>query len=417
MKSGSIADIKARQILNGRGIPAVEAEVWTRGGFCGVASCPSGVSTSAFEALDLRDGGAPFMGKGVGQAVQNIREVVAPRLKGMDVTDQQEIDQTLIRLDGTSNKSRLGGNAVTAISLAAAKAAASLQGIPLYQSIAGSKPTKLPGLILNMLSGSRTAGNELDFEDYLIVPFGFDSLPEALRAGVEVFHILHRMLQDRFGPIPQVTALAPPLRSTPEALDYLLEAIRQGGYEGRISLGIDAAASLFYDPQRGTYRLRQGELTREEMILHYEMLAKKYPILFLEDGLQEEDFEGFGELTRKLHGLVVGDDLFATNKERLLQGAQHHAANALLFKINQVGTLSEALETAATAKNHGYAIVSSVRSGETEDSAQADLAVAVAAQFMKLGAPIRGEMVTKYNRFLRIAEELGEKTGYRGKEF
>jgi len=417
MNSRSIANIKARQILNGRGIPAVEAEVWTQGGVCGVASCPSGVSTSTFEAVDLRDGGTPFMGKGVLQAVQNIREVVSPPLMGMDVTDQQKIDQTLIQLDGTSNKSRLGGNAVTAISLAVAKAAASFQGIPLYQYIAGSKPTKLPGLILNMLSGSRTAGNELDFEDHLIVPFGFDSLPEALQAGVEVFHTLHRMLQERFGPIPQITALAPPLRMTSEALDYLLEAIRRAGYEGRISLGIDAAAGLFYDPKRRKYRLQQGDLTREEMILHYEILAKKYPILFLEDGLQEDDFEGFGELTRKLHGLVVGDDLFATNKERLLKGVEHHAANALLFKINQAGTLSEALETAVTAKNNGYAIVSSVRSGETEDSAQADLAVAVAAKFMKLGAPIRGEMITKYNRFLRIAEELGENTGYRGKEF
>jgi len=417
MRRVIIEAIQAREIINGRGIPAVEVEVITNNNLCGLASSPSGTSTSAHEAVDIRDGGQRFMGKGVQKAVQNIREHIAPRIIGMDVTDQQGIDHSLIELDGTPNKSNLGGNTLTAVSLAVAKAAALSLKVPLYEYLGGAKDFRLPVLCPNMISGSITAGNQLDFEDYLIVPFGFNEMREAIRAGVEVFHTLHQMLVNKFGPIPQVTALAPPLRSTIEALDIIQTAIRDAGYEGKVGLGIDAASGLFYNERKGTYKLKQGDLTKDDLIAYYEDLTRTYPIIFLEDGLHEDDFEGFAELTKKLNCLVVGDDLFATNRERILRGIKHHAGNAVLFKVNQAGTVSEALKAAEIAHNNNYTIISSVRSGETDDSGQADLAVAVGAKLMKVGAPIRGEMVTKYNRLLRVEEELGEYADFWGKYF
>ena len=411
----TIKAILAREIINGRGIPAVEVEVITNNNLHGLASAPSGTSTSSHEAIDMRDGGPRFMGKGVQKAVQNIKERIAPLVIGMDITEQQGIDQFLLELDGTPNKSNLGGNALTAISLAVARTAALSLEVPLYKYLGEGKACTLPVLCPNMLSGSKTAGNELDFEDYLIVPFGFTENREAIRAGIEVFHILHKKLSDKFGPIPQVTALAPPLKSTTEALDIILSAIKDAGYDGRIGLGIDVASGLFYDEQKCTYKLKQGDLTKEDLIAYYKTLTKAYPIIFLEDGLQENDFEGFAELTQELNCLVVGDDLFATNKELLLKGIKNHAANAILFKINQAGTITEAFNTAQIAYDNNYTIISSVRSGETDDSSQADLAVAVGARLMKVGAPIRGEMVTKYNRLLRIEEELGEYADFWGK--
>jgi enolase len=411
MKRSVIERIRGREIINGRGFPAVEVEVVASNGCCGIASSPSGTSTSEHEAKELRDGGKRFLGMGVMRAVRNVRERIAPHLIGMDVTDQLGIDQTMIDLDGTANKSKLGGNAITAVSLAVAKTAALSLRLPLYKYLGGSEICALPVICPNMLSGSRTAGNELDFEDYLIVPFGFSEIGGAIRASVEVFHTLHNLLRDRFGLIPQITALAPPLKTTEEALDLLQMAIGQAGYKGKIGFGIDVASGLFYDKKKKIYKLKRGDFNTKDLTSYYADLANHYPIIFLEDGLYENDFEGFSELTERLNCYVVGDDLFATNEKRLTKGAKLKAANAILFKVNQAGTVTEAFRTAKLAQQLGYTIVSSVRSGETDDPVQADLAVAVGAKFMKVGAPIRGEMVTKYNRLLKIQEELG-KSGF-----
>ena len=408
MKKVMIQEVRAREIINGRGIPAVEAEIFTSNGGRYIASSPSGVSTSSHEAVEIRDGGKRMMGKGVQKAVGNILRVIGPGIAGMDVNDQRGIDRRLLELDGTPNKSKLGGNAVTAVSLAAARTGAASAGVPLYRYLGGAEARSLPVVCPNMISGSKTAGNEIDFEDYLIVPFGFSNSREAICAAIEVFHALHRSLEDAFGLIPQITALAPPLKTTEEALQFISKAIAQCGYEGKIGIGIDAAANNFYDESGDRYRLRRGTMTRGDLINYYVSLAKSYPIIFLEDGLQENDFEGFAELTRRVDCLVVGDDLFATNKDRLILGAQKYSLNGALFKLNQAGTVSEFLEAAEVAKRHHYTIVGSVRSGETEDAGQADLAVAIGADYFKLGAPVRGEMITKYNQFLRIEEALGD---------
>ena len=415
MKKAMIQEVRAREIINGRGIPAVEAEVFASTGGRYIASSPSGVSTSSHEAVEIRDGGKWMMGRGVQKAVGNILRVIGPGIAGMDVNDQRGIDRRLLELDGTPNKSKLGGNALTAVSLAAARAGAASAGLTLYRYLGGAEARSLPVVCLNMISGSKTAGNEIDFEDYLIVPFGFPNFREAIFAGTEVFHALHRSLEDAFGLIPQITALAPPLKTTEEALQFISRAIAQCGYEGKIGIGIDAAANNFYDESGDRYRLRRGTMTRGDLITYYASLAKSYPIIFLEDGLQENDFEGFAELTRRVDCLVVGDDLFATNKDRLILGAEKYSLNGALFKLNQAGTVSEFLEAAEVAKRHHYTIVGSVRSGETEDAGQADLAVAIGADYFKLGAPVRGEMITKYNQFLRIEEELGEAVKFHGK--
>jgi len=406
MKKITIRDVKAREIINGRGIPAVEAEVVTSEGKGYLASAPSGVSTSSYEAVEIRDGGKRLMGKGVQQAVGNILRIIAPEIVGMDIMDQRGMDRRLCELDGTPHKSRLGGNAITAVSLSVARAGAGTKGQALYRHLGGNRMFSMPVLCPNTLSGSKTAGNELDFEDYLIVPFGFSHFREALFAGVEVFHALHESLKEKFGLIPQITALAPPLKTTEEALNLITQAINRCGFEGRIGIGIDVAGDNFYDPSRDVYRLRHKAMTREELISYYVSLEKAYPVFFLEDGLQENDFEGFRILTQRVKCLVIGDDLFATNKSRLIEGAKTYGLRGALFKLNQAGTVSEYLDAAEAAKEWGYTIMASVRSGETEDSGQADLAVAIGADYMKLGAPLRGEMVTKYNRLLRIEEEL-----------
>ncbi len=414
MKKVVIQEVRAREIINGRGIPAVEAEIFTSNGGRYIASSPSGVSTSSHEAVEIRDGGRRMMGKGVQRAVGNILKVIGPAIAGMDVADQRAIDSRLLELDGTPNKSKLGGNAVTAVSLAVARAGAASAGLPLYRYLGGTEACSLPIVCPNMISGSKTAGNEIDFEDYLLVPFGLSNLRGAIFAGTEVFHALHRMLEDAFGLIPQITALAPPLKTTEEVLQFITRAIEQCEYEGKIGMGIDAAANNFYDETSDRYRLRRGSMTRDDLINYYASLTKSYPIIFLEDGLHENDFEGFGELTRRVDCLVVGDDLFATNKNRLIQGAEKYSLNGALFKLNQAGTVSEFLEAAEIARRHHYTIVGSVRSGETEDAGQADLAVAIGADYFKLGAPVRGEMITKYNQFLRIEEDLGDTAKFHG---
>ncbi len=417
MREVTIAAVSAREILNGRGIPAVEVELITSEGQRVSASSPSGVSTSSHEAIEIRDGGARFRGKGVLKAVENVERIIGPRLQGVVVTDQWAADRAMIELDGTPQKSRLGGNAITAASLAVAKAGARSAGLEVYRYLGGARAGSLPVMCPNLISGSPTAGNDLDFEDYLIVPFGFPSVAESLRAGTEVFHALHEKLRSRFGLIPQITALAPPLQTSEEALDCLVQAIGEAGYEGQIGLGIDAAIGQLYDQASGRYSLRSGKLTASELIDHYAGLIRRYPILFIEDGLMENDFTGFAEMRRQLPCLVVGDDLFASSSVRLAKAAQEQAANAILLKVNQVGTVSEALVTANTAQALKYDVVASVRSGETDDAVQVDLAVAGQAKLMKVGAPIRGEMVTKYNRLMQIERQLGGQASFRGREF
>ena len=414
MPKTTIKAVKAREIINGRGIPAVEVEIITKNGCHGTAACPSGVSVSSHEAVELRDGGKRLMGKGVLNAVQNVESVMAPKLIGLEVSDQKQIDQILCDLDGTPNKSRLGGNAITAVSLAVARAASAALGIEPFQYLHDGNRFELPVICANMISGSKTAGNDLDFEDYLIVPYGFQTVRAAVAAAVEVFHSLHAKLKARFGLIPQITALAPPLSSTEEAMDLLMDAIDRSGYQGKIGIGIDVAADLFYDSTRKNYQLGSGAYSPEALISYYKRLTQNYPMVFVEDGLEENDYAGFAAMTRELDCLVVGDDLFATNARRVEEGANQGAANAVLFKINQAGTLSEAFKTAEIARAHNYALFASCRSGETDDSMVADLAVAVGAKLIKMGAPIRGEMVTKYNRLMRIEEHLGPKAVYRG---
>ena len=413
-ESITITGLRGREIINGRGIPAVEADLFVSNGFRYTASAPSGVSVSSHEAVELRDGGKRLMGKGVLTAVQNIHEKIRPALLGKSVTDQAKLDALLVELDGTKQKTALGGNAVTAVSLALAKAGAAACKLEPYAYLGGPDATRVPLLCPNMLSGSKTAGNSLDFEDYLLVPHGFSTLSEAVTAGVETFHILHNNLQRRYGLIPQITALAPPCKTSREAMDFIMEAIAQAGYAGRIGLGIDVAADNFHDRKTGLYHLQSGPVDRDGLIAHYRELTAAYPIVFWEDGLAEDDFAGFAAMTKAVPSLIVGDDLFATNPERLAQGAAMKAGNAMLLKVNQAGTVSEALAAGRAAVKAGYAVVASVRSGETDDSIQADLAVAAGALLMKAGAPLRGEMVGKYNRLTWIERELGSKASFAG---
>ncbi len=355
------------------------------------------------------------MGKGVLKAVQNVNTLIAPRLIGMPVDDQYAIDQLMVGLDGTPNKRWLGGNAITAVSIAVARAGAKFSGVPLYHYLGGPEATALPIVCPNLISGSKTAGNHLDFEDFLVVPFGFDTFADSIRAVVETFHILYKNLCKKFGLVAQITALAPPLFRNEDAFDYLSEAIDQAGYTGRIGFGIDVASGLIYNPKTNLYELERGACTREELISYYSELCKKYPIKFIEDGLHENDFDGFACMRKVLPTLIVGDDLFATDARRLQKGYDLQAGNAILIKVNQVGTISQTLETTDLAKKLDYALVASTRSGETEDPFQADIGVAIGAQYMKTGCPFRGEMVTKWNRIMEIEEQLGDKAYFRGR--
>lgn len=408
-----IQGLRGREIINGRGIPAVEVDLFTTLGRF-TASAPSGVSVSSHEAVEIRDGGKRLMGKGVLTAVRNINECIAPALKGKDASDQAGLDRLLIELDGTPQKAKLGGNAITAVSLAILKAGAAAAALEPYAYLGGSEATRVTLLCPNMLSGSKTAGNSLDFEDYLIVPYGFGTLAEALTAGVEIFHVLHKSLEKQYGLIPQITALAPPCKTSAEAMDFIMQAIADAGYEGKVGLGIDVAADNFFDRATGLYMLQSGPADRSALIGHYRDLTRAYPVVFWEDGLAEDDFEGFAELTAAVPALIVGDDLFATNPARLAKGKAMKAANAMLLKVNQAGTVTEAMAAGKAAREAEYSVVASVRSGETDDSIQADIAVAGQALLMKAGAPLRGEMVGKYNRLMWIERELGQAASFAG---
>ncbi len=411
----SISGVRAREVLDSRGNPTVEVEVETEGGASGAAIVPSGASTGLYEAVELRDGGSRYHGRGVLKAIASVSEAIGPRLIGVDAREQAQIDHIMIELDGTENKSRLGGNAVLGVSIACAKAAAASQGLQLYEYVAGDAPGLLPVPFFNVINGGMHAGNRLDFQEFMVVPAGAGSFKEALRTGSEIYHSLKERLREAHGRaainVGDEGGFSPPMSRPEEALDAILEAIEEMGYGGEASLAMDVAASSFYRAGEG-YRVAGDVLSCGYLIELYRELVDAYPIVSIEDPLEEEDFEGFAEVTKALPIQILGDDLFVTNAARLRKGIEMGAANALLWKVNQVGTLTEALEAADLARRSGYAVQASHRSGDTEDPFVADLAVGIGCGQMKSGAPARGERTAKYNRLLRIEERLGASARY-----
>ena len=415
-----IVEVIGREILDSRGNPTVEVEVLLESGHGGRASVPSGASTGKHEALELRDNDPKrYLGKGVQKAIQNIRRVMAPKLLGMDALDQKAIDAAMLRWDGTPNKIRLGANAILGVSLACAKAAADYLGIPLYQHLGGLSATRLPLPMMNILNGGVHADNNLDLQECMIIPVGAKSLEEAVRMGTEVFHHLRAILKGKGykTSVGDEGGFAPDLRSNEEAFSLILEAVRKSGYEpGRqVALGIDAAATEFY--RKGAYFLKaekKSKRTSAEMIDYYEALTKKFPIIYIEDGLAEDDWKGWKAMTARLGKEIqlVGDDIFVTNPNRLMRGIQEGVGNAILVKLNQIGTLTETLDVIEIARKAGYRTVISHRSGETEDTTISDLAVGTNAGQIKTGAPSRTDRVAKYNQLLRIEEELGRRTTF-----
>ena len=415
MDGYGIAKVNAREILDSRGNPTIEVEIVTEGGALGRAAVPSGASKGEFEAVELRDGGPRYHGKGVLRAVASVKEVIAPKLIGIDVRRQRDIDRLMIELDGTNNKSRLGGNAILGVSLACAKAAATSKGVQLYEHVGSDDANLLPVPFFNIINGGRHAGNQLDFQEFMVVPTGAKTFSEALRMGSEVYHELKRQLLLEYGKVAinvgDEGGFSPPMMGAGEALDAIQRAVEEMGYGGVVELAMDVAATTFYEPGRG-YVVEEKELSRGDLIDRYRELVASYPILSIEDPLQEGDFEGFAEATRALPIQILGDDIFVTNVARLRRGIEMGAANALLWKVNQVGTLTEALEAAELARESGYAVQASHRSGETEDTFIADLAVGIGCGQIKAGAPCRGERTAKYNRLLRIEEGLGSRARY-----
>lgn len=418
-----IRDVHGRLALDSRGNPTICVRVVTEGYGVGVACAPSGASTGKHEALELRDGGKEFHGKGVSKAIENVNKLIAPAIIGMNASHQREIDYKMIEIDGTENKSRLGANAIVATSLAVAKSAASTLGLPLYMYLGGRAADTLPVPLLNIINGGVHAGNKLDFQEFMIVPAGFNDFVDALRASVEIYHSLKILLKEKYGPsavnVGDEGGYAPPLEKTKEALDLLMKAIEKAGYTpgDQVALAIDAAISRLYREDRGIYVLEgEGkEFSRDELVAFYEQIVTEYPIVSIEDPLYEEDFEGFAAMTKSLGSriLIVGDDLFTTNIRRLAKGIEFSAGNAILVKVNQVGTLTETIDVVKLAKEKGYRTIISHRSGETEDTTIADISVGLSAGLIKTGAPARGERTCKYNRLLEIYDEL-EKPRYPG---
>ena len=417
----AITSVTAREILDSRGNPTVEVDLRLGSGAFGRAAVPSGASTGAYEAVELRDGQSTrYGGLGVRMAVAHVREHIAPALAGRDGLDQEGVDRLMIDLDGTPNKSRLGANAILGVSLAAAKAAAAERRVALFESIGGAGAVILPVPLMNIINGGKHADNALDFQEFMIVPLGASSFSEALRMAAETYHALRSILKQRGldTGVGDEGGFAPRLDSDEEAIGLLLLAIERTGHlPGEdIAVAIDPASTTFY--RNGRYELRQGRETRstEEMIGHYAELVARFPIVSIEDGLDEDDWEGWALLTRRLgdRTQLVGDDLYVTNTARISQGIERKSSNAVLIKLNQVGTLTETLQSVRLTQEHGWRAVISHRSGETEDTTIADLAVATAAGQIKAGAPARSERVCKYNRLLRIEETLGARARYAG---
>ena len=421
-----IEKVIGREIIDSRGNPTVEAEVWLADGTIGRGAAPSGASTGEFEALELRDGDkSRFGGKGVSKAVENINTTINEVLVGLDAADIYAVDATMLKADGTKDKSNLGANAILAVSIAAARAAAISLDIPLYRFLGGVSGNKLPVPMMNILNGGAHAANTVDVQEFMIMPAGAPSFKEGLRWCTEVFHALQALLKSKglATSVGDEGGFAPDLASDEEAIQYILEAIEKAGYvPGKdFMLAMDAASSEWKSPKgKGFYKLPKAgtEFTSSELIAHWKKLVEKYPIISIEDGLDEEDWEGWQEMTRELGGKVqlVGDDLFVTNTERLAKGIQLGAGNAILIKLNQIGSVSETLEAIKMAHKAGYTAISSHRSGETEDTTIADLAVALNTCQIKTGAPSRTERVAKYNQLLRIEEHLGASAVYPGME-
>ena len=424
-----IVDIYGREVLDSRGNPTVEAEVILESGVVGRAMVPSGASTGETEAVELRDGDKNrFLGKGVLKAVENINETIADALIGEDALNQVEIDRIMLELDGTENKSKLGANAILAVSLAVARAAAAELEIPLYRYIGGTNAKVLPVPLMNVINGGVHADNNLDFQEFMIVPvFGGKDpdnprFKEALRCGVEIFHTLKKVLKEKGHStnVGDEGGFAPNLNSTKEALDILMEAIKKAGYEPGedVLLAIDAASTEFYDKEKKVYRFEGEELAADDMIAIYEEIAGTYPLISLEDGMAEDDIEGWKKLTQALGNKIqlVGDDLFTTNPKLIKKGIEEGLANSVLVKLNQIGSLTETLDAIELAKTASYTNVISHRSGETEDTFIADLAVAVNAGQIKTGSASRTDRIAKYNQLIRIEEELGDNAIFKGKE-
>lgn len=420
-----ITDVYAREVLDSRGNPTVEVEVLTESGAFGRALVPSGASTGEYEAVELRDGDdTRYLGKGVEQAVENVNEVIGPELVDGDfsVLEQVSIDKMMIALDGTENKGKLGANAILGVSMAVAKAAADFLGQPLYKYLGGFNAVQLPVPMMNIINGGEHADNNVDIQEFMIMPVGAESFKEGLRMGAEIFHNLKKVLKDKGynTGVGDEGGFAPNLGSNEEALSTIIEAVEKAGYKPgeQIRLAMDAASSEFYDPDTKKYELKgEGKsYTSEEMVNWYAEMIEKYPIISIEDGLDENDWEGTKLLTEKLGSKVqlVGDDLFVTNTKKLARAIEEGVGNSILIKVNQIGTLTETFEAIEMAKRAGYTAVISHRSGETEDTTIADIAVAVNAGQIKTGAPSRTDRVAKYNQLLRIEDELFETAKYSG---
>ena len=420
MTQFKITDVRAREIIDGRGTPTVEVDIWVDNFLRGRADVPSGRSTGSHEACEIRDGGSRYGGLGVRTAVDNVNRVIAPAVIGHDVTQQRYLDSLMKEIDGTPQKSKLGANAIVGVSLAVAKAAASSLGIPLHKYINSNSHT-LPVPMMNLINGGKLASNDLDFQEFIIMPVGAASFSQALEITNEVNSKLGKILLKRYGKLAlnvgDEGGYVPPITSIREALDVLQQAVRETKWESTIVYALDVAATHLYDKNSQKYIIEGRQVSVEELIDLYKELVSSYPIVSIEDPLDENDFEGFARITQKLGIQVVGDDLFVTNSERLRKGIETGAANALLWKVNQIGTLSEALDAAELAFRNRYGVVVSERSGETEDSAIADFAVALDAGQIKTGAPVRAERTCKYNQLLRIEEELGSSARYAGRKF
>jgi enolase len=411
-----IAHVHARQILDSRGNPTVEVDVRLESGASGRAAVPSGASTGVHEAVELRDGGVPYGGKGVMQAVANVTGEIAAAVAGLDASDQKAVDRCLIELDGTPNKGRLGANAVLGVSLAAAKAAAADAGVSLFRHLGGKDATTLPVPMLNVINGGVHADNSIDLQEFMVVPAGADSFSEALQVAAETYHELKKLLGERglSTAVGDEGGFAPDLASSELAIEAILEAAERAGRRDRVAIALDPASSEFFSD--GRYRFEGRELAPEEMAGFYGDLAERFPLVSLEDGNAEDDWDGWRTTTERLgDGLqLVGDDIFVTNPERLRLGIERGVANSILVKVNQIGTLTETIEAVRLAHESGYTAVMSHRSGETEDATIADLAVALGTGQIKTGAPARSDRVAKYNQLLRIEEELGDRAIYPG---
>ncbi|WP_407390914.1 phosphopyruvate hydratase [Carnobacterium jeotgali] len=421
-----ITDILAREVLDSRGNPTIEVEVYTESGAFGRGMVPSGASTGEHEAIELRDGDkSRYLGKGVLKAVENVNNVISEALIGFDVRDQMAIDKTMIELDGTPNKSKLGANAILGVSIAVARAAADYLDVPLYQYLGGFNTKVLPTPMMNIINGGSHADNSIDFQEFMIMPVGAPSFKEALRMGAEVFHALAGILKAKglATSVGDEGGFAPNLSSNEEGFEVIIEAIEKAGYKPGedVMLAMDAASSEFYNSEKGVYDLAdsgEGEKTAEEMIEIYKNLVEKYPIISIEDGLDENDWEGTKKLTEVLGDKVqiVGDDLFVTNTEKLSKAIEMGVANSILIKVNQIGSLTETFDAIEMAKKAGYTAVISHRSGETEDSTIADISVATNAGQIKTGSLSRTDRIAKYNQLLRIEDQLGDLAVYEGKK-